>query len=308
MSPHHAGEVVVVGSINADSSYLVPELPAPGETVLSTSRLNAPGGKGANQAAALAALGVGVSFVGAVGMDDTGSALAQGLADRGVDTSQLMSVASEPTGSAVILVSASGENSIVVHPGANSALSAEHVSAALQHSTPRIVLAQLEIPLEAVAVASGTEGATFILNPAPMPEMSPLLDKVIRATDILVPNRTELASLAGKPTPGTLEEVVALARTLDFSGSLVVTVGVEGAVVFPDGVGGAYEVVPAPVVDAVDTSGAGDAFCAALAAGLARGDSLVSATAMACEFAAWTTTQRGAQVPATSAPELQRFR
>jgi ribokinase len=300
------GGVVVVGSINADSSYVMPELPAPGETVLSTARLNAPGGKGANQAAALAAIGVPVSFVGAIGTDDSGTALVQGLAERGVDISQVSSVDSEPTGSAVILVSASGENSIVVHPGANSALGADHVRQALELTSPSIVLAQLEIPLEAVAVASETAGATFILNPAPMPPVSPLLQRIIAATDILVPNRTELASLAGSPTPTTLDEVVSLAKSIDFPGALVVTLGHEGALVFPEGVSGPHEIVPAPQVTAVDTSGAGDAFCAALAAGLSRGESLVVATAAACEFAAWTTTQRGAQVPQSPPAELLR--
>jgi ribokinase len=290
-------EVLVVGSINADTSYLVAELPKPGETVLSTGRLDAPGGKGANQAAALAALGVSVEFVAAIGDDDSGRALVDGLSRRGVGVTGIATITSHPTGSAVILVSASGENSIVVHQGANGAMSPEHVKDATALLSPAIVLTQLEIPLAAVAQASKVSGALLIVNPAPMPVRDSELDQILRAADILVPNRTELASLAGIATPVSLDEVIKCARGLDFAGQLIVTLGAEGAVVFPAGVTGDHEIVPAPQVKATDTSGAGDAFCAALAAALSQGKTLVQATTSACEFASWTTTQPGAQVP-----------
>jgi len=284
-----------VGSVNSDVSYMMPDLPEPGETVLSTLRLDAPGGKGANQAAALAILGIDVEFISAVGDDESGRALLEGLKIAGVGVGGVAKIRNQTTGSAVILVSDSGENSIVVHAGANSSLTPEHVRSAVKGMNPRIVISQLEIPLGAVLEASKVEGSKFILNPAPMPKSDPELELILETVDVLVPNRTELASLAGKPLPKSIKEVVACAQSLDFGGQLIVTLGAEGALVFPEGVRGAHQAVSAPKVNAVDTSGAGDAFCAALAAGLAQGLDIIQATARACEFAAWTTTQHGAQ-------------
>jgi len=289
-------EVLVVGSVNADVSYIMAELPGPGETVLSTRRLDAPGGKGANQAAALAVLGIGVEFISAVGDDESGNSLLEGLRIAGVRVRGVAKIRNQTTGSAVILVSDSGENSIVVHPGANAALTPAHVRSAVKGMNPRIVLSQLEIPMRAVLEASKVEGSTFILNPAPMPKIDEELETILASVDILVPNRTELASLAGKSVPRNMKEVVACAESLDFRGQLIVTLGEEGALVFADGVRGECQAVSAPKVNAVDTSGAGDAFCAALAAGLAQKLDIVQATARACQFAAWTTTQHGAQV------------
>jgi ribokinase len=296
-------DVAVVGSINADTTYQLAHLPVPGETLLSTSRLDAPGGKGANQAVALATMGIDVDFVAAVGPDDTGRSLLAGLEARGVGTDSV-AVVDRSTGSAVIYVAESGENSIVVHPGANAALSAHHVSDYLANHEPAVVMAQLEIPLETVLASFVASEALAVLNPAPMPPRTALLDQVIAATDILIPNRTELATLAGEPSPQSVSEVIACARKLSFTGSLVVTLGSDGALVFPDGVAGEAIEVPAPAVDAIDTSGAGDAFCAALVAGLRRGKDLVEAAQFAVEFAAWTVTQRGAQVPEQAPPAL----
>lgn len=296
-------DVAVVGSVNADTTYQLAHLPVPGETILSTDRLDAPGGKGANQAVALATLGIGVDFVAAVGPDDTGRALLAGLESRGVGT-ESVAVVDRPTGSAVIYVAESGENSIVVHPGANAGLSAQHVSDYLTTHRPHVIMAQLEVPLETVLAAFVAGEALAVLNPAPMPVRTPLLNQLISATDILVPNRTELAALAGEDVPTTASEVIACARKLTFGGSLVVTLGSDGALVFPDGVQGGAVEVPAPSVNAVDTSGAGDAFCAALVAGLRRDKNLVEAAQFAVEFAAWTVTQRGAQVPAEAPAAL----
>lgn len=297
-------DVAVIGSINADTTYSVHHLPVPGETILSSDRLDAPGGKGANQAVALAALGVGVHFVGAVGNDDHGRSLVQGLVARGVGVDSMTVVDTESTGSAVIVVAESGENSIIVHPGANARLSAADVEKFFAQHQPAIVMAQLEIPLETVLAATEASGATVIVNPAPMPAASPLLSRVIDGADIIVPNRTELAALASSAVPQTVDEVIACARKLTFSSQLVVTLGADGAVVFPEGAAGEAVVVEAPRVSAVDTSGAGDAFCAALAAGLHRGKGIVDATGYACEFASWIVTQKGAQVGIQAPPEL----
>ena len=291
-----SADVAVVGSINADVTYILEHLPLPGETALSTRRHDAPGGKGANQAVALSALGVSVDMVGAVGSDGQGRSLVESLRQRGVGCEAVATTEDLPTGSAVILVSSSGENSIVVDAGANGAVSPEQVDSYFDGRSPRIVMAQLEIPLATVLRAAHATQETFILNPAPMPAYSEDLRELINACDILVPNRTELAALAGTAVPESLHDVIATARELPFDGQLVVTLGADGAVVFPDGIAGEAVSVKAPQVTARDASGAGDAFCAALAAGLLRGKDLVGASDYACEFASWTTTQIGAQV------------
>lgn len=288
--------VAVVGSINADVTYSLERLPLPGETALSSSRHDAPGGKGANQAVALAALGIALDMVGNVGRDDAGAGLVAHLGSRGVRCGAISSTDKLPTGSAVILVSSTGENSIVVDAGANHALESAHVERYFSKNSPSIVIAQLEVPLSTVARAAALTSGTFILNPAPVPPGSPELSEVIRACDILVPNRTELATLAGAPVPENVTDVISAAQKLAFTGQLVVTLGSEGALVFPHGVHQAPVAVTAPAVATIDASGAGDAFCAALAAGLLHGKDLVGASEYACEFASWTTTQRGAQV------------
>lgn len=297
-------DVAVVGSINADTTYLVPHLPAPGETILGTGRLDAPGGKGANQAAAIAALGASVDFVGAVGDDGNGVALVEALANRGVGVEHVRVLKSAATGSAVIVVAESGENSIVVHPGANGELTPDHVADYLSNRAPEVIVAQLEIPLETVVEACKRAQGTVIVNPAPMPEKSPELDDIIARADILVPNRTELAALAGQPVPQTHDAVVACAKMLNLDGQLVVTLGLDGALCFPDGVAGEVISVASPVVSAVDTSGAGDAFCGALAVGIRQGKSLVDAVEYATKFASWSVTQPGAQVPQTTPDSL----
>jgi ribokinase len=288
--------VAVVGSINADATYSVENLPQPGETVLSTSRHDAPGGKGANQAVALAALGVRSHMLGAVGNDEAGARIISHLESRGVHCDAIAATDGVSTGSAVIIVSASGENSIVVDSGANNSLQSKHVEKYFSENSPAVVMAQLEIPLSTVATAATLAPGIFILNPAPMPPASAKLSELIKACDILVPNRTELAALVGSSLPENVTEVISAAKRLDFEGKLVVTLGSEGALVFPEGISGASVKVDAPKVAAIDSSGAGDAFCAALAAGLLNGKDLEGATEYACEFASWTTTQIGAQV------------
>ena len=296
MSDTQGARIAVVGSINADTTYQVPHLPGPGETILGTSRLDAPGGKGANQAAAIAALGAGVDFVGAVGADDQGAALSAGLAQKGVGLSHLVSVSGTPTGSAVIIVADSGENSIVVHPGANAALSREHVETYLSDCSPEIILTQFEIPLDTVQAIGAEFTGILIVNPAPMPPPSPAVEAIISRANILVPNRTELAALAGMPVPMSLDEVIAATRSLSFDGDLVVTLGSEGAVCFAGGSDAEPVMVDSPEVVALDTSGAGDAFCGALAVAINEGKDLVAAVESANAVASWSVTQPGAQV------------
>lgn len=289
-------EVAVVGSVNADITFQLRSLPLPGETVLSSGRHDAPGGKGANQAAALAALGTPVELIASVGDDNPGLEIISHLQSRGVDCTSVSLSPELPTGSAVILVSSGGENSIVVDAGANGALTPELVNAYFSDHKPAIVLAQLEVSVETILRAAELAPEIFVLNPAPIPPSSPELKRLIGKCDILVPNRSELASLVDCPVPQNTEDVVSTARLLDYSGQLVVTLGADGAVVFPRGVAADYIVVAAPRVESVDSSGAGDAFCAALVTGILNGENLVDACHFACNFASWTTTQIGAQV------------
>ncbi len=296
--------ICVVGSINQDTTLRVPALPAGGDTVLATGRSRSPGGKGANQAAASAALGARVVMVGAVGDDDAGREALQSLHSRGVDVSCVVTCEGQATGAAVLLIADDGENLIVVDAGANSWLQEPDVEAAVESRGPAVILGQLEIPVACLkaaarAAAGTTTGAPlFVLNPAPMPADRPGLDAVtglLPLVDILVPNRGELGRLAGRPTPSTPEEVRSCIEALDFDGAVVVTLGSEGAVVWQSG---ELISVPAVPVDAVDTSGAGDVFCGVLAHRLAAGDPLVDCVRRANGAAAVSTTLTGAQVPA----------
>lgn len=294
--------ICVVGSINEDTTLRVPALPAGGETVMATSRTRSPGGKGANQAAAAAALGARVAFVGAVGDDDAGREALKSLDSRGIDVSGVMMSEEPATGAALLLIADDGENLIVVDAGANAGLRDTNVEAAVAGLDPAVLLGQLEIPVSCLAAASRASGTThrpmFILNPAPMPDDPSGLSAVIGLlplVDILVPNRGELGRLAGRPTPGTLAEVRECVEALDFHGAVVVTLGSEGVLVRDRG---EYTSVPAVPVDAIDTSGAGDVFCGVLAYRLAEGDSLAVAVVLANQAAALSTTMSGAQVPA----------
>lgn len=296
------GRVCVVGSINVDTTYRVPLLPGHGETILATGRSSSPGGKGANQAVAAATLGSQVRFIGAVGSDDNADTGLTALADRGIDTTGVRRLEQTPTGTAIVVVDADGENLIIVDPAANDHVDADWVGEAIGDCSGEIVLAQLEVPIEGLLAAAQAGPALLVLNPAPgreATELAPLLQHV----DVLVPNRAELGQLAGRLTPTTLSEVSECAAALDFTGSLVVTLGREGAIIIEPG-GQVVEQVPAPTVDAADTSGAGDAFCGVLAHELARaGSDLSTAVRRAVALASTSTRYPGAQVPATFGSE-----
>ncbi|MFL6127132.1 ribokinase [Actinophytocola sp.] len=280
--------IVVVGSCNVDFVVPVDALPAPGETVLGRDHLRAPGGKGANQAVAAARLGSAVTFVGCVGDDELAATTRDALSSAGVDLAGLHTVAGVPSGIALITVADGGENTIAVSPGANAHLGVEHLDADLLASAD-VLLVQLEIPLETVAAAVRAAGGTVLLNPAPARELPAGL---LAAVDVLIPNRSELGVLAGAPEPTDIDEAAALARSLAGPAAVVVTLGADGALVVE---GDEVTHVPAAPVAAVDATGAGDAFCGALADGLARRSSLVEATRWAVRVAGVSTTQRGAQ-------------
>jgi ribokinase len=278
--------IVVVGSCNVDFVVPVASLPGPGETVLGRDHLKAPGGKGANQAVAAARLGSQVTFVGCVGDDDLAATIRGALAD--VDLTWLATVPDTPSGIALITVSDDGENTIAVSPGANARLTPSHLDRGLVESAD-VLLAQLEVPLEAVTAAVRMARGRVLLNPAPA---RPLPAELLAEVDVLIPNRSELGVLVGAPEPSTVDEAAALAKSLEGPAAVVVTLSADGALVVA---GDDVTHVPAVPVEAVDTTGAGDAFCGALADALARREPLVEAARWAVRVAAQSTTQRGAQ-------------
>ena len=218
------GRVCVVGSINIDTTLRVPVLPGPGETILATGRASSPGGKGANQAVAAAALGSQVRFIGAVGSDENAATGLAALADRGIDTTGVRRLEEAPTGTAIVVVANDGENLIIVDPAANDQVDAGWVGEALGDCSGEVVMAQLEVPVEGLLAAARAHPAMCVLNPAPAPEAAALAE-LLPHVDVLVPNRAELGQLVGRAAPSTLAEVAECAAALDFAGSLVVTLG-----------------------------------------------------------------------------------
>jgi len=281
-------DVVVVGSLNHDITVEADRRPAGGETVLGRSLATACGGKGANQAVAAARAGARVAMVGCVGDDAAGEEMVGNLEAAGVATDAVRR-ADAPSGTALIGVDAQGENAIVVVPGANAELAARDVEATLAGAGGApVVLAQLEVPEDAIAAAAGGAGR-FVLNASPARDVP---SAVLAAADPLIVNVGEAAALAGAAgdDPG------ALAAALLALGprSVVVTLGADGARWASAGTDFAQ---PAPAVDVVDTTGAGDVFAGTLAARLARGDDPEAALAAAVDAGAAAVGWHGAQEP-----------
>jgi ribokinase len=295
-------EVAVVGSANVDLVVPVEVLPRPGQTVLGGDHLRAPGGKGANQAVAAARLGRHAAMVARIGDDDFGAQLLRSLEHAGVETGAVTVTDDVPTGVAIITVDRSGENTIAVSPGANARLSPDDVAAAAQVvREARVLLVQLEVSIDTVAAAVQTAAGTVVLNPAPAASLPP---EVLEQVDVLVPNRGELAVLTGRREPSTVEEAVKAARALPAGPAVVLTLGSDGAVVID---GEQVEHVPAISVAAVDATGAGDAFCGALADGLAQELDLVEATRWAVRAAGLATTRWGAQPSMPTRSQIEEY-
>ncbi|MFE7132636.1 ribokinase [Streptomyces sp. NPDC057638] len=292
MCPRDGFDLLVVGSANADLVVGVERRPGAGETVLGSDLVVHPGGKGANQAVAAARLGARTALLARVGDDGHGTLLLDSQRAAGVDVTGVL-VGGAPTGVALITVDPSGDNSIVVSPGANARLSPEDVRAAAGRvRSARVVSAQLEIPLETVVAVVGTlaPGTRFVLNPSP-PRALP--DEVLGACDPLIVNEHEARVLLGDAA-GPDPESWARALLARGPRSVVVTLGAAGALC-ADGRTGVLERVASPRVTVVDTTGAGDAFAAALAWRLGRGEDLASAAGYAARVGAAAVTQEGAQ-------------
>ncbi|MBG6184838.1 ribokinase [Arthrobacter sp. CAN_A214] len=300
--------VTVLGSINIDEVAEVEQLPRPGETVLARRSSSHPGGKGANQAVALARAGVPTRMIGAVGVDTDGTHLIDVLLAEGVSCTGIHRSPNAQTGRAIITVSDDGENVITVIPGANYDLDDELVEEAVAALTAEdTLLLQLEIPLPTVLGAARKarkRGARVILNAAPARPLEGLLEFI----DVLVVNEDECLAVgryqgvleAGDPV--ATAEAIALQRNI----AVVVTLGADGAAF---SAGGKAESIPAPVVTPVDTTGAGDTFTGYLVAALHEGADLRSAVRLAVTGGALAVTRRGARdgIPTRRRVDTQSF-
>jgi ribokinase len=272
---HSVFDVTVIGSANLDLVVRTERHPSPGETVLGHDYSEYPGGKGLNQAVAAARAGASTSFVGAVGTDAAGRTLRSVAQAEHIDLAQLLDVDDTPTGRALITVDHGGENSIVVVPGANALVVAPPSISA------RVVLGQLEIPIQAIIDTFGSArqiGTTTILNPAPAIQLSV---ELLALCDIVVPNEHEVVLLGG---------VEAL---FDAGVATVVTTRGEQGIEIRTATGERH-LIPAPAVPVVDTTGAGDTFCGSLAARLAHGAPINEAAAWAVAASALAVGQPGA--------------
>ncbi|MBN1419452.1 MAG: ribokinase [Planctomycetes bacterium] len=300
------GSIAVVGSINMDLVVRAERFPRPGETVRGEDVAFLPGGKGANQAVAAARLGGRVAFVGAVGDDPFGSTLLENLRREGIDAGGVERREGTSSGIALITLDRSGENHIVLSPGANGCVRPADVEARSEMiRAAGLLLLQLEIPMETVraaaAIARGA-GRSVCLNPAPA---APLPPDLASAADILVLNETEAEVALGRP--GAAEDAIAAAEDVRRkTGARVaaLTLGARGAAVAIDGRAAIARGFP---VEAVDTTAAGDAFVAAFALEVSRGANPFAAARFANAAGALAVTRLGAQPSLPRRDDVERF-
>ncbi|KYP16597.1 ribokinase [Flavihumibacter sp. CACIAM 22H1] len=287
-------KIVVIGSSNMDMVVKTDHIPVPGETVLSGSFFMNAGGKGANQAVAVARLGGEVVFISKLGNDLFGKQFSQLFNHEGIDTRLIQYDESLPSGVALITVDKAGENSIVVASGANANLHNKDLEGALPAiDGAGILLLQLEIPIDTVsyvAAYAADRRVRVILNPAPAQVLGA---ELLARIDILTPNKTEAGMLAGIEV-SNLETASAAARIICGKGvkNVVVTMGSLGAVICEEG---ELSVQSVRKVETVDSTAAGDVFNGALAVALAEGKTLKEAVAFACDAASISVTRLGAQ-------------
>lgn len=286
------GSVVVVGSINADLVTTVHRHPQPGETLLGSGGTISAGGKGANQAVAAAQLGADVHMVGAVGSDPMAEDALKHMRTSGADMSAVATV-DGPTGLAVITVADDGENTIIVVPGANASVDATYVDSHAPLITQAdILLLQGEIPADGFERAVDLATGRVVVNLAPV---VPVGHEQLRRADPLLVNEHEGAlvlELLGAPSSSTDPSTLVTALLDQGFATVVMTLGADGALI---GDAAGLTEIPTPRIDAVDTTGSGDAFAGALVAKLAAGATLVDASTFAARVGAFAATRRGAQ-------------
>jgi len=299
-----SAKVVVVGSLNMDLVARAERLPRAGETLAGESFFTVPGGKGANQAVAVARLGADVAMVGNVGDDAYGEQLRKALEVEGIDCQAVGVCSGVSSGVALITVDAASQNCIVIIPGGNGQLApacVQRFDALLQAA--EVIICQLEVPAETVAwaLARGRElGKTVILNPAPA--TGPLPAQWFAHIDYLIPNESEAEALTGEPVNDLASAGRAAERLLQLgAGKVIVTLGAQGALfVSRDG----SRHFPAPQVKALDTTAAGDTFVGGFAAALVRGLEEGDAITFGQRAAALSVTRAGAQPSIPTLAEL----
>ena len=299
--------IVVVGSINADLVATVDHIPLTGETITGTSFQIHPGGKGANQAVAVARLGYPVKMIGRLGNDTYGEYLRSHLKAAGVDTERVLTT-DESSGTALILVSSTGENCIVVIPGANALVNQADIDANLPTIREAgMVLAQLEIPIATVSYLADVcarEGVPLMLDPAPAVSLP---RKLLEQVAWFTPNETEsaffvndIAATTGQLDPKRSAEAL---RSVGIQ-QVVLKLGSRGAFIASDKI---EQLVPSYPVKAVDTTAAGDTFNGAFATGLLMGKTTIESARFAAAAAAISVTRMGAQPSMPSLVEVTAF-
>lgn len=299
-------QILVVGSSNTDMVIKAAHLPRPGETILGGTFFMNPGGKGANQAVAIARLGGPVTFICKTGSDIFGHQSQQLFEEEGINTSYVFSDSGNPSGVALITVDEKAENCIVVASGANANLlpsDLEKAEEAIERAD--LVLMQLEVPMETVCFVADIawqKGKKVILNPAPA---HPLPVDLLRHLYLITPNETEAEMITGVKITDESSAGEA-ARALSGMGvqHVIITLGSKGALIYSNG---KTEMVPALKVEAVDTTAAGDVFNGALTVALSEGRSLKEAARFACKASAISVTRVGAQSSAPYRNEVDIF-
>lgn len=284
--------IAVVGSANVDRLVRVDALPGPGETVLGSEPVLAPGGKGANQAAAAALLGAAVSLVASLGADDDAAVINESMARTGVDMEHVMTVR-RATGTAMILVDDRSENLIVVSRGANDMLDADRVDKTIRALHPGVVGLSLEIPIEAVTAAARAARAMQALVVLNLSPITPAHHELARSVDVVVVNEHEARQMFSVTSDSSPEESLERVAAAGCP-CAVVTLGERGALVIDTARGRVSPVAPFTVTP-VDTTGCGDAFLGALMSQLTEGHDIVAACAYANVVAALASTAAGAQ-------------
>ncbi|WP_165466494.1 ribokinase [Enterobacter cloacae] len=301
-----AGNLVVLGSINADHILNLETFPTPGETVTGNQYQVAFGGKGANQAVAAGRSGANIAFIACTGDDDTGERVRKQLASDNIDIASVSVVAGESTGVALIFVNAEGENVIGIHAGANAALTTERVDAQRGIiAGAEALLMQLESPVESVLAAAKIaheNHTSVVLNPAPARVLS---DELLALVDIITPNETEAEKLTGIRVENDDDAArAALALHEKGIGTVIITLGSRGVWASVNGEG---RRVPGFKVKAIDTIAAGDTFNGALVTALLEGKAMDDAIRFAHAAAAIAVTRKGAQPSVPWRKEIDEF-